>query len=320
MISGINILSIFWIFSSIAIICTHMLLTLKSNLNKFEKTLNKFFLFGKFKNRFLLQENDGIFSQKGLFYGLVSIPKSWFKHFYVSGIIMHSISFIMLALYLLNCSSGQLLKHLQYWIIWLGITSNHDREFEDCALPMVMVFIFEWIQISRRLYECFYVSSFSKSTISFIHYFYGIFLYCSFGFGLVASVPVEKLNFSTPNVLETVRYILAIAIFCWSSHFQHKSMLTFAALRLDQKDKQPSGHFIPHGHLFDIVTSPHFLCEIVIYLTHCLVFRFNNTYLFSVALFVVTNQVVASWNAHKWYKETYPNYPAQRKALIPYVW
>lgn len=52
-----------------------MLLTLKSNLNQLEKTLNKFFLFGKFKNRFLQPENDGFFSEKGSFYGLVSIPK-----------------------------------------------------------------------------------------------------------------------------------------------------------------------------------------------------------------------------------------------------
>lgn len=62
--------------------------------------------------------------------------------------------------------------------------------------PVLIVFSMEFMQLMRRLYECLFVSIFSKGTMSIVHYFYGVFLYSSFGLGLLASVDVEKLDFS----------------------------------------------------------------------------------------------------------------------------
>ncbi|CAL1534474.1 unnamed protein product [Lymnaea stagnalis] len=318
MISGINIISLFWVLSSIAIFCTHLLLTLRQDMNNILSLLKNLFLFGKVKSFHNIKGERHLTTEDSNPW-LTTIPKSWFTHFYAVGLVVHSFVFIFLVFCLFGSPVSNLIRNLQYWAIW-GASQNSEKNFNDSALPVLIVFTTEWFQMLRRLYECLFISTFSKSTMSFVHYFYGIFLYSSFGIGLLISIPVEKLTFSTPNLLESVRYILAVILFLWASHFQHKSMLTFAALRLEQKDKKPTGHFIPHGHLFELVSCPHFLCEIIIYISHCLVFKFSNVYLISVALFVLVNQTVVSVTAHKWYRENFPNYPPYRKAFLPYLW
>ncbi|KAH9492382.1 Steroid 5 alpha-reductase 3 [Bulinus truncatus] len=248
--------------------------------------------------------------------GLTGIPKSKFKHFYVTGIICHTLAFTILISCLFSGLGCAVIKTLQHWVIW-NATQIAEYKFDDSALSVLLVFIAEWLQVLRRTYECYYVSSFSKSTMSMLHYILGLLFYALFGIGLLISVPLEKLTFSTPNVLEVLRYIIAVGILTWAFHFQHKSMVTLASLRQEQKDKPPDGHFIPHGHLFELVSSPHFFCEIIIYATFCFIFKFENMYLNSIAIFVAINQAIASNLTHKWYKEHFPNYPSQRKNERP---
>ncbi|KAH9492383.1 hypothetical protein Btru_026408 [Bulinus truncatus] len=212
--------------------------------------------------------------------GLTGIPKSKFKHFYVTGIICHTLAFTILISCLFSGLGCAVIKTLQHWVIW-NATQIAEYKFDDSALSVLLVFIAEWLQVLRRTYECYYVSSFSKSTMSMLHYILGLLFYALFGIGLLISVPLEKLTFS---------------------------------------NKPPDGHFIPHGHLFELVSSPHFFCEIIIYATFCFIFKFENMYLNSIAIFVAINQAIASNLTHKWYKEHFPNYPSQRKVLIPYLW
>ncbi|BFZ14856.1 hypothetical protein BsWGS_17894 [Bradybaena similaris] len=246
---------------------------------------------------------------------LFTVPKSWFYHFYLVGGLVHIAVFIILIYVLLGNPIPTALRWLMYFIN-LGMD---ETDVDNNAWPVVIVFTLELLQMVRRLYECVAVSSFSKSTMSFVHYFYGIFLYTSFGIGFLASVRLDKLVFVTPGSVEVVCSLLGVSLFVWGFCYQHKSMLTFASLRRDKKDHKPDGHYIPQGHLFEMVSSPHYLCEILIYSAMCLVFRFRNIYLLTVALFVWTNQISASILVHTWYKEHFPGYPVTRKAIIPYI-
>lgn len=76
---------------------------------------------------------------------------------------------------------------------------------------------------------------------------------------------------------------------------------------------------MPRGGVFDYVSCPHFLAEMIIYICFAAVFCFQHTVLLSVLLFVITNQLMASVITHAWYQETFPNYPTQRKAVIPFI-
>ena len=36
-------------------------------------------------------------------------------------------------------------------------------------------------------------------------------------------------------------------------------------------------------------------------------------------VFVAVNQMISGYFSHKWYKEKFPKYPKERKAVIPYL-
>ncbi|PSN49004.1 Polyprenol reductase [Blattella germanica] len=75
---------------------------------------------------------------------------------------------------------------------------------------------------------------------------------------------------------------------------------------------------IPQGDWFDLVSSPHNLAEILMYLAITLILWGSSTWPF-VFLWVLSNQVETALLTHWWYKSSFKDYPASRKAVIPYV-
>jgi 3-oxo-5-alpha-steroid 4-dehydrogenase 3 len=79
-------------------------------------------------------------------------------------------------------------------------------------------------------------------------------------------------------------------------------------------------HGIPFGGLFDYVSCPHFLYEIGIYAALYLCLNTSHHLWVYVLVFVVSNQTIAALITHKWYHDRFKSqYPANRKALIPYL-
>ena len=79
-------------------------------------------------------------------------------------------------------------------------------------------------------------------------------------------------------------------------------------------------HAIPRGGLFEYVSCPHYLMEIVIYLAFLLIGGYCHVTLLSVVIFVITNQLVAGYLTHRWYRTHFGSlYPVHRKAVIPFV-
>ncbi|CAG5130700.1 unnamed protein product [Candidula unifasciata] len=341
-----NALSIFWMFSSVLIIVLHNLLPRKSELSKLSNGNNslrgflkillwKLYVFGKLKDSqhdwdhiangdesnstrthaSLRHQQLAGTSKQNILLKVTAIPKSWFTHFYLVGALVHFAVFSTLIYVLLGNPFPAALR----WLINLINLNIEANDLDDKAWPVLIVFTLEFLQMLRRLYECVFVSTFSKGTMSFVHYFLGMFLYSSFGIGLLASVKLDKLVFAYPSLEEIVYSFLGISLFVWGSYYQHKSMLTFASLRKDKTDHKADEHYIPQGHLFEIVSCPHYLCEILIYFGFCLVFRFINIYLLIVAFFVLTNQMCCGIAVHAWYQEHFSGYPMTRKAVIPYI-
>lgn len=75
-------------------------------------------------------------------------------------------------------------------------------------------------------------------------------------------------------------------------------------------------HLMPEGGFFDFVSAPHMFWEIIMY--SCLtVIMANNFSWWCVYLWVVSNQIENAWLTHKWYLQTFKNYPKDRRAIIP---
>jgi 3-oxo-5-alpha-steroid 4-dehydrogenase 1 len=84
------------------------------------------------------------------------------------------------------------------------------------------------------------------------------------------------------------------------------------------RDKENPGateYKIPYGGGFRFVTSPAYLGELIAWAG----FAFLTWSLAGVVIFLITagNLVPRAFATHNWYREKFPDYPAERKALIP---
>ncbi|KAG2497341.1 hypothetical protein HYH03_004502 [Edaphochlamys debaryana] len=80
---------------------------------------------------------------------------------------------------------------------------------------------------------------------------------------------------------------------------------------------EPTDLYVPPtGGLFERVSCPHYLAEILIYVALAVVLRGTEGSLLILG-WVVLNLLLAAAANHKWYLATFPDYPKGRKALIP---
>ncbi|KAJ9591654.1 hypothetical protein L9F63_001799, partial [Diploptera punctata] len=117
----------------------------------------------------------------------------------------------------------------------------------------------------------------------------------------------------------TLGNIYGCFLFMWAFYHQYKAAVLLANLRKNKKGSIVTlEHRIPAGDLFDFVSSPHNFAEIVMYLAIMFILWGSSTWPF-VFLWVLSNQVETALLTHWWYKSTFKDYPASRKAIIPYV-
>jgi len=78
-----------------------------------------------------------------------------------------------------------------------------------------------------------------------------------------------------------------------------------------------TGYRIPRGGLYELVSAPNYLGEIVEWLGWALA-----TWSFaglSFALFTIANLLPRALSHHAWYRRTFADYPRKRRAIIPLI-
>lgn len=75
---------------------------------------------------------------------------------------------------------------------------------------------------------------------------------------------------------------------------------------------------IPNGGLFRYVSNPSYLTEILFWVGFS-VFTWSLAGVYVLAI-TMANLIPRAVSTHAWYQETFPDYPRQRKILIPFVW
>lgn len=83
------------------------------------------------------------------------------------------------------------------------------------------------------------------------------------------------------------------------------------------RNKAPTEYVIPRGWLFDFISSPHYFGEIIEWAGWALMTWSLPGLAFSV--FTFANLFPRAVASHKWYKSHFPEYPSDRKAIIPYI-
>lgn len=134
--------------------------------------------------------------------------------------------------------------------------------------------------------------------------------------------------FQSLNAYLNARWISHLHLYTWgwfsSWQFVVGTLIFLVALtwtlRSDEivlrlKRSSPDRYQIPRGGLFRWVSSPNYLCEIVEWGAWAtLTWSISGLAFF---LYVIANLAPRALAHHRWYHERFPDYPPERKALLP---
>ena len=115
------------------------------------------------------------------------------------------------------------------------------------------------------------------------------------------------------------RFLVGIALyyggFALNLHADH----VLRTLRTqDELDRGERVYRIPRGGLYEHVTNASYFAELVLWAGLAL-FSWSPAGVFIVAV-SAANLVPRALATHRWYLERFPDYPRERKILIPFVW
>jgi len=116
-----------------------------------------------------------------------------------------------------------------------------------------------------------------------------------------------------PSWLSDPRFLIGLALFLIGAAINLISDHTLIALREDGG----RGYKIPRGGLFEFISCPNLFGEIVQWSGFALMCW--NLPALSFAVWTAANLIPRALSHHRWYREHFPDYPHNRKAVIPFV-
>jgi len=109
------------------------------------------------------------------------------------------------------------------------------------------------------------------------------------------------------------RFIVGVCLFgVGFAMNQHADQVLF-----DLRKPGESGYKIPHGGMYRYVSCPNYLGEVLEW-TGWAVATWSIPGL-AFAVWTTANLAPRALSNHRWYRETFPDYPRERRALIPFV-
>ncbi|KAG0416544.1 hypothetical protein HPB47_006305 [Ixodes persulcatus] len=302
----LNLLDVFWTLVTAAMIAASYLHFTKGD--KVPALLTAAFLYGKAAET----------NRKTLCLKNISIPKRWFKHFYQFGVVFFTgCTMVMVRSYVFG-------HPLPSWVVGLVDIFVPHRNPSATATSVLLVQVLETCQVFRRCFECMFVCIYSDVRMHVWHYLMGFFFY----FGVQLSILSNAPGFSTTvGVMPAFslaeiswHHIVGTVIFLWGFCVQFDTHLRMASLRKDSEGKVVSlKHDVPKGGMFEYVSCPHYMAEIVVYSALTLVLGSPNPTWWLALAWTWANQVGVAFVSHNWYREQFRNYPRRRKAIFPYL-
>ena len=226
----------------------------------------------------------------------------WFIAYTLPAIV----SYFFCARYLGQASLGQ-------WALFLAITGH----FVKRVLEALFVHRYSGTIDLVSVYSIAVYYSFITATAGYLH---GLTIYAPdwfFYLGLGLFLVGEAGNFWHHRLLARLRLVPPPTKMplkqARSGRSQPGQRSPAAPRPLESKR-----YFIPRGGLFRLVTCPHYLFEIVAWLGVAVMSRHLFMYVAVVAVAAYLAQ--RAWKTQVWYREHSPEYPKERKILLPFIW
>ena len=131
--------------------------------------------------------------------------------------------------------------------------------------------------------------------------------------GLANGYGIFHLNSYSNTWLFSWQFIAGILLFITGFAINKSADQKLRSLRY----RNPTEYAIPQGWFFNYISCPHYFGEMIEWAGWGLM-----TWSFSgLAFFIFTfaNLFPRAIASHKWYKSTFPDYPSERRAVIPFI-
>ncbi|EEF30870.1 polyprenol reductase 2 isoform X2 [Ricinus communis] len=283
-----------------------------------------------------------------------TVPQRFFLHFYLLGVVWTTFLLIVTWHYAYKMTllgSGSLIysvasahmaggsRMLPFYKSGFSNTELNYRVW----LSVFMLLLME-MHVLRRLYETVYVLKYSPSARMHVFgYLTGLFFYTAAPLSLCHFCIFEALNVAEYRAIEMnvkneeispidfdwwgyMTPILQLgwcqwagaAIFACGWVHQQRCHAILGSLR--KQRRQVDEYLIPHGDWFEMVSSPHYLAEMIIYLGLLVASGGNDLTIWLLNLFVVANLAFAAAETQRWYLQKFEDYPRNRRAILPFVY
>ncbi|KAI8326844.1 3-oxo-5-alpha-steroid 4-dehydrogenase-domain-containing protein [Blakeslea trispora] len=227
-------------------------------------------------------------------YGL-RVPKHYFGHFYCIGLLTAMV-----------CLNRTL------WFV-------SDRSFfiskRQCFTGLIMM----TLHLARRVYESYLIEQPSKqATMHLSHYLIGIGFYGAMVLGTWLEGTTSDLSWPVKSEPMTGLDLIVMALFVYASVHQHRCHVILASLR---QTREPV-YRIPRGDWFESIVAPHYFADILIYLSLCLLYRFQNAIVCCGLIWTIVNLSIVATETEAWYRKYFDaqylsTFPQGRWKIIP---
>ncbi|CAH2063827.1 unnamed protein product, partial [Iphiclides podalirius] len=254
----------------------------------------------------------------GRFMQSIELPKSYYRHYYVFSSVLSGLALVYMSLvYFVGVE-----VNLQFKAALQTLLDQRQPAVTVTSALVGMGLIH--LHCVRRCYESHLLQVFSSSgRINLCHHGVAFIHYATLVLAAIGETPLFCGDQSRGEIQwwggHTKAVLPCVVLFLLASYEQYASNVILANLRKDKKSGAvfTEEHKIPHGRMFEMVSSPHRLCEIILYAAFAALIPTRT--MFIMWVWVFSNQIQSALHAHEWYKKTFDNYPQNRMAIIPYL-
>lgn len=202
-----------------------------------------------------------------------------------------------------------LIFYYRPWIFYGAEAANQPYSYVAHLAALCYI-----VHYTKRVLETLFVHRFSHATMPIMN----LFKNCSYYWGFTAYVAyhVNHPLFTPPNCLQVLIGLGAFA-FC---------QLGNLSIHLALRDLRPPGTNVrripvatsnPFTQLFNFVSCPNYTYEFGSWLSFTILTSCLPAFLFAFA--GMYQMTLWALGKHKNYKKEFPDYPKQRKAIVPFV-
>ncbi|XP_074313289.1 polyprenal reductase 2-like isoform X2 [Silene latifolia] len=297
----------------------------------------------------LVSAGRGKITQSSSRFSKLTVPQKCFSHFYVWAVLWTSLLLLTTWAYAHKLGSlvfestsysgitGFLIGGSNIFSIENPLATSPEHNYN--VWRSVLLLLLMEIQVIWRLYESLYVFTYSSTARMHVFgYLTGLFFYTAAPLSLCCDVAPEVFTYAENLLAEFIvkgkshmphsdfqlmEYLgplvklgwcqwVGVVIFFWGWLHQRRCHIILGNLR--EVKEQADDYQIPHGDWFEMVSSPHYFAEMVIYAGLLVASGGLDLTVWLLFAFVVTNLTFAAMETHRWYHRKFDNYPCNRYA------